>query len=260
MPKMRNTTRVKTSAGADSVAVEEPLTINIDGRRSVVLMRTPGCEKELAAGFLKGEGIIKRRGDIATITYCDEGGFDDANTVRVRLAGRLKKKGARRLTEIRSSCGICGADAVRIASIEKPAFPKNVKVSRELLSSLPDKMRARQTVFKKTGGTHAAAIFDAVGRLVVCREDIGRHNAFDKAVGHALLAGIDLSDKIAVLSGRVSYEMILKAVRAPLPIVAAVSAPTSLAVSMAKAAGITLVCFLRSRRVKIYSSPSRISR
>ncbi|MFH1549706.1 MAG: formate dehydrogenase accessory sulfurtransferase FdhD [Planctomycetota bacterium] len=253
------TSEITTSSGADRVVVEEPLTLVVNGKHSVVLMRMPGYEKELALGFLKGEGIIRQLDDVETISRCEEGGLDDANTIRLSLAESAAPEKLSRLAEVRSSCGVCGAEILEKLAHEKPEFPADVFISRKLLASMPEEMRKRQPVFTETGGAHAAAIFHAGGGLIVCREDIGRHNAFDKAIGHCILAGIETGDKVAVLSGRVSYEMTLKAIRAPFPIVAAVSAPTSLAVELAERAGITLACFVRNGSLRVYTHGERIT-
>ncbi|MCW8131358.1 MAG: formate dehydrogenase accessory sulfurtransferase FdhD [Planctomycetota bacterium] len=257
----------------DLVAAEEPLEIRISGEAAgkrfdhgiAVTMRTPGDDYELAAGFLHTEGILRNPEDLREITYCV--GADKQNqqynVVRVRLRDGVAFDLARlqRNFYASSSCGICGKaslDAVRAAGCEAIAS-EGPKVPAKVVLGFAETLRARQSVFEKTGGIHAAALFDAAGALVVLREDIGRHNAVDKAVGERFLAGqTKLSGLILFVSGRASFEIMQKAAMAGVPAVAAVGAPSSLAVDFAKEFGQTLLGFVRDGRFNIYAGAERI--
>ncbi|HEX8911597.1 MAG TPA: formate dehydrogenase accessory sulfurtransferase FdhD [Humisphaera sp.] len=246
-----------TEAGDDLVA-EEPLEIRVRGRAISVTMRTPGHDAELAAGFLLSEGVVRRSGDILRVEPC--GRNADGNVLNVVLAPEVFVDFDRLTRHVfaGSSCGLCGkatVDAVR--SNLPPAGPGPV-VRAEALAAMPDALRAAQAAFARTGGLHAAGLFDAAGRLLVAREDVGRHNAVDKVVGHALAHGLPAGDLVLLVSGRTSFEILQKALAAGVTVVAAVSAPSSLAVAFARDAGQTLIGFLRGRRMNVYSRPDRV--
>ena len=247
----------------DELAAEEPLEIRIGDTPVSVTMRTPGDDFDLAAGFLLTEGIIKRREHIVRIAYANGPDHQPSgNLVAVTLAAGTKVDSARldRHFVTTSSCGICGKasiDAVRAREIERPnpAF----SLDPERLTQLPDALRAAQRIFGRTGGLHAAALFTRSGALVAIREDIGRHNAVDKIFGHALLAGgLPRSECVLMVSGRGGFEIVQKALVAGVPVVASVSAPSSLAVQLARDYGLTLVGFLRGSRFVVYAGESRL--
>lgn len=257
----------------DEVAVEEPLEIRLaystpDGRatRSIsITMRTPGNDPELAAGFLFGESIIHERNDIAAIETCGPPAPDSGNhnVVRVELGADVEVDLGRlqRHFYTTSSCGVCGKtslDALRILGLE-PLTANSIAFPRETLVGVPDKLRAAQATFKKTGGLHAAAAFDAAGHLVVTREDVGRHNAVDKVIGALLLDDRLPADELGLMvSGRASFELMQKALVAGMPLLAAVSAPSSLAVQLAREFDVALVGFLRGNDFNIYAGEQRI--
>ncbi|MFI7057027.1 formate dehydrogenase accessory sulfurtransferase FdhD [Streptosporangium canum] len=253
----------------DDLATEEPLEIRIqagEARRTVAItMRTPGADFELAAGFLYGEGVIAP-GDLSSIAYCTDADVAPEaryNTVTVRLrGGRLPDLPALdRHFMTSSACGVCGTaslDALRGRCSPLPD-QEDLRVSPEILYGLPHRLREGQGVFGKTGGLHAAGLFTVAGELLAIREDVGRHNAVDKLVGWALMNGmLPLGGHILMVSGRSSYEIMQKALAAGVPVVCAVSAPSSLAVDLAREFGMTLVGFLRDERFNLYSSPERV--
>ena len=247
----------------DYLVAEEPLEIRINGRPLTVTMRTPGNDLELAAGFLFTEGMIKTREEIASIEHgTAENKEASGNVVEVQLAGaEFEPDRMQRNFFVASSCGICGKasiDAVRVRGI--PAPDPSFRFNSELLCTLPDKLRAAQTIFGRTGGLHAAGLFNSEGELIAVREDVGRHNAVDKIAGWALQEGrLPLSKYALMVSGRGGFEIIQKALVAGLPLVASVSAPSGLAVRTARELGLTLVGFLRGRRFLIYSGEQRLS-
>ena len=254
---------------SDYLATEEPLEIRIVAkgvRQTVaVTMRTPGNDFELAAGFLHGEGVIGSREDVAQISYCVDPDVDaeqQYNIVNVTLRHDAAPDLAplERHFSITSACGVCGKaslDALQLRNC--PVIPPGPEVAAEVLYTLPETLRQAQGVFQKTGGLHAAALFDAGGQLLAVREDVGRHNALDKLVGWALLEGrLPLSEGILLVSGRSSYEILQKSLAAGIPIVCAISAPSSLAVDLARRFGITLVGFLRDERCNVYTARERI--
>ena len=241
----------------DLVAIEEPLELRVGGRSLAVVMRTPGHDRELAAGFLWTEGIIRAREDVVDLTYCgDADGKPQENVLNVVLApGRAVDWGRlQRHTFASSSCGLCGKvtiDSVRqqFAPLRQPLAPR-----RAVLYALPDQLRAAQKTFAATGGLHASALFTPAGELLVVREDVGRHNALDKAIGWAFFAErLPLAECVLLLSGRVSFEIMQKALAAGIPAVVAISAPTSLAVEFAQESGQTLVGFLRGEKMNVYA-------
>lgn len=251
----------------DTLAVEEPLEIRVAGRPLAVTMRTPGSDIELAQGFLLTEGFIADRSDIAAVRYCNSRGADGANTYNVLdidLAAEvaLPETGVERNFYTTSSCGVCGKaslDAIAQRTRHSPA-DDTVGVRTQVLTSLPDTLRAAQKVFDSTGGLHAAGLFTADGALLTVREDVGRHNAVDKVVGWAVeQQRIPLSGTVLMVSGRASFELVQKAVMAGVPVLAAVSAPSSLAVDLAQDSGLTLVGFLRGASMNVYSRPDRIT-
>ena len=249
----------------DYLAGEEPLEIRSGRQRLGVTLRTPGNDSELVAGFLFTEGIIAKREEILSMETPGDLPHRRTtrnNIVRVRLKPgvRLSALGARRFSA-GSACGICGKES--IAQIRRRGIRPPDSESRfdaEMLCRLPEKLRATQAIFGRTGGLHAAALFQGDGELVVLREDIGRHNAVDKVIGWALLQGkVPLAGHALLLSGRGGFEIVQKALSAGIPLVASVSAPSSLAVRLARELGLTLVGFLRGRRFIIYSGEQRLA-
>jgi FdhD protein len=246
----------------DMLAVEEPLEIRVGGRSVAVTMRTPGHDRELAAGFLVTEGILRRRDDLLDIVRCTsaEAGAD-ANPVSENILNVLLAPGVAvdlaRLTRhvfTSSSCGLCGKASIEAVRAAFPAAVAPLAPRREVLAALPDRLRAAQAAFAVSGGLHACALFRADGELEVLREDVGRHNALDKVVGQAFLADtLPLTGRILLLSGRVSFEMVQKALAAGISCLAAISAPTTAAVELAEASGQTLVGFLRPERMNVYA-------
>ena len=249
----------------DVVVTEEPLEIRVhtsgtEPEPLVITMRTPGHDFELAAGFLLAEGIVDTPERLARIAYCLGGdGEQHYNVVTVRLRGGPVVVPARTFTAT-SACGICGKTTLDDVAIRSAPIGSGPRVDVGVITALPDRLRAAQAVFGRTGGLHAAARFTADGELVAVREDVGRHNALDKLVGHAFLAGaLPLADEILMVSGRLSFELVQKAAAAGFPIVAAVSAPSSLAVAAAERFGQTLIGFVRDGRANIYTHPERIT-
>lgn len=246
-------------AGNDAVAVEEPLEIRVGGRALAVVMRTPGHDRELAAGFLVTEGVVRQRDDVLDIVRCSEGDGDGAN--RENIVDVLLAPGAAvdlaRLTRhvfTSSSCGICSKASIEALRVTFPLPVPALAPRREVLCALPERLRAAQAGFDATGGLHACAVFDAEGKLEAVFEDVGRHNALDKLIGQAFFAErLPLSGRILLLSGRVSFEMVQKARAAGIPCIAAISAPTTAAVELAVAGGQTLVGFLRGNRMNVYA-------
>lgn len=244
----------------DYLAAEEPLEIRIGGKPVSVTMRTPGHDEELAAGFLWSEGIVESQKQIGEIRQDKSATGAAANVVDVDLQESLfELEDLQRNFFAASSCGICGKasiEAIRRRGLKPP--DANFRVAAEILVALPDRLRAEQEVFGRTGGLHAAALFGASGNLLAVREDIGRHNAVDKIIGWALLQDrLPLSAHVLMVSGRGGFEIIQKALTAGIPVVASVSAPSSLAVKLARELGLTLIGFLRERRFVIYSGQDR---
>ena len=265
--RVQHLTAEKTISRPETLVVEEPLEIRVNGAAITVTMRTPGSDIELARGFLFTEGVIAGREDVLTIRYCDGRGDDGANTYNVldvTLAPgvTLPDLDITRNFYTTSSCGVCGKaslDAVRLMSRFVPAVDP-VTVTGAAVKAMPGQLRAAQKVFDATGGLHAAALFAAEGAMLAVREDIGRHNAVDKVIGWALEhERVPLQASVLLVSGRASFELTQKAVMAGIPIVAAVSAPSSLAVSLAEESGITLVAFLRQDSMNVYTRADRIT-
>jgi len=240
----------------DDLTIEEPLEIRVGRRVLATTMRTPGHDEELAAGFLVSEAVVRRREEIAKIST------DRENTVVVDLAAGLKLKlnSIQRFGTISSSCGLCGKTSIEAIRQNFPAIRSTTfRIGIEPLLSLPDRLRKQQGDFTRTGGIHAAGIFDANGGLKIVREDIGRHNAIDKAIGRAFLDKLlPLDRHVLLVSGRASFEIMQKALAAGIPIVAAVSAPSTLAVDFAREGNQTLIGFLRPPSFNIYSHVERV--
>jgi len=244
----------------DTLAAEEPLEIRVGNTPLTVTMRTPGHDRELAAGFLLTEGIVTSQPQIASLDAYANSASGAKNGVDVTLRDSDFEPGdVQRNFFAASSCGICGKasiEAIRQRGLRAPN--PDFTFDAELLCTLPDKLRVAQTVFSRTGGLHAAALFDRSGNLVILREDIGRHNAVDKVIGWALLQDlVPLSEHVMLVSGRGGFEIVQKAISAGIPIFASVSAPSSLAVQLARELGLTLIGFLRGRRFVVYSGASR---
>ena len=254
---------------ADFLAGEEPLAIRVDGTALTITMRTPGDDLELAAGFLVSEAVVRSPADIAEIKLCDgtscghSGDHDMGNITDVTLAaGVTAGPAARRNFMTTSACGICGKASIEDICVlpHAPLAADTACFSPEMLAALPGRLRDAQRVFSRTGGLHAAGLFTADGELLAVREDVGRHNAVDKVVGWALLSGrLPLAGCALLVSGRASFELVQKAVLAGIPLLAAVSAPSSLAVDLAEEAGLTLVGFLRDPSMNVYTGAHRIA-
>jgi FdhD protein len=251
----------KAESFADLTAREEPLEIRVQGRNVAVVMRTPGHDRELAAGFLLSEGVVQRSDQILDIIKCPGTGRSKGNIVDVLVGdAEVDWDSLTRHTFSASSCGLCGKTSIDSVFQRFAPVVSDVKASPKLLWSLADKVRAAQATFTKTGGLHACAIFDLEGKLIVLREDVGRHNALDKILGYALLHDLLPFDRhVLFLSGRVSFEMMQKALAAGVPILAAISAPSSLAVQFAEESNQTLVGFLREKSLNVYTHGHRVA-
>jgi len=255
----------------DQVAAEEPLQILLDGAPLSIVMRTPGNDLELALGLLWAERVIRSRGDVASVRISAEAAENDGS---LPVAGdlvesnqidiHLRSAGGRRPQRSflsSSACGVCGATTVESLALDFPVLEPGPTLDASILTRLADRLRDQQRIFESTGGLHAAGLFDTSGELELLREDIGRHNAVDKIVGRAFLdRELPLRDRVLAVSGRAGYEVVQKAVAAGIPILAAVGAPSSLAVATAERFGMTLVGFLREDRFNVYTSPERIGR
>jgi FdhD protein len=256
------------SSRADLLAAEEPLGIRIAGQAVSMTMRTPGDDIDLTAGFLLSEGIAADAADIESIRICsgERCGHGDhegmGNIADVTLRGGLQAEAPRRNFLTTSACGVCGKasiDELRVTSAYD-LFADKVVITPAVLTTLPERLRQAQRVFERTGGLHAAGLFTAGGELLAVREDVGRHNAVDKVIGWALRTGrLPLSGCVLLVSGRASFELVQKAVLAGIPVLAAVSAPSSLAAELAEDAGLTLVGFLRGSSMNVYTGQERIA-
>lgn len=250
----------------DLLAREEPLEIRVNQTSLAVVMRTPGDDLELVRGFLLSERIVERSADIAALRHCTtvESPEAEDNVVLVRLAAHVEVDLAslRRNLYASSSCGVCGkasiAAAMAVAAPRSETPTSQLRVHAQQLATMPEALRARQAVFERTGGLHAAGLFLPSGELLCIREDVGRHNAVDKVFGWAALADIPLERCILMISGRVSFEIVQKAISLAVPMVAAVSAPTSLAVALANDAGLSLIGFVRGARLCVYTGAQRV--
>jgi FdhD protein len=266
----------EAAADRDELAAEEPLEIRAWGRDAAgalaretvaTIMRTPGHDEELAAGFLFTEGLLSAADlpiQLRPGTDADElpspNVLDIETAPPTNLLSRLREGGYTRRFTVNASCGVCGKNTVAAACESFPRLPTDdFSVAPEVLYALPERLRAQQRVFRSTGGLHAAGLFESRGTLLAMREDVGRHNAVDKLIGRALLDGaLPLCERILLVSGRLSFEIVQKALAAGISLVAAVSAPSSLAVDLAEAGGMTLAAFLRGERVNVYTHPQRV--
>jgi FdhD protein len=254
---------IKVWPDEDALAAEAPLEIRVEGRPIAVVMRTPGHDEELAAGFLLSEGVISQPEDVFEISICPSQS-DGGRAVDVILT-RPEAVDFDSLTRhvfTASSCGICGKAVAEAILVKCPPLNPDCdwSIPALTLQSLPERLRSAQPVFAQTGGLHAAALFDQQGQLLCVREDVGRHNAVDKLIGAAWKAGwLPLTQMGLLLSGRVAFELVQKALTARIPVIAAVSAPTSMAVEFASSAGITLCGFVREDRFNVYTHPTRIT-
>ena len=255
------------STRADVLAVEEPLEIRVNGRALVVTMRTPGNDVELAQGFLVSEGVIASSADLVTARYCagtDDDGVNTYNVLDLALAAHVAPPAPslERSFTTTSACGVCGKDSIGAVATKSrfPVADDPLRIGAETLLSFPDRLREGQKVFDKTGGLHAAGLFDGnTGELLVLREDVGRHNAVDKVVGWALAEDrLPLRNTILQVSGRASFELVQKATMAGIPLLSAVSAPSSLAVDLAAEQGLTLAGFVRGESLVLYTHTERM--
>ncbi len=257
----------------DALTVEEPFELRVDGQSLAVIMRTPGNDRELAAGFLLSEGVIARPEEIITLEEAvDADGLPLANVLNVTLRPRgLSAQGSalqaqpttfERHFAVSASCGLCGKNSIADLMLAVPPLPltsETLRIPASVLYTLSARLRSEQAVFTHTGGLHAAALFRPDGELLLLREDIGRHNAVDKLIGHGALHGsFPYQEHILMVSGRTSFEIIQKALLARIPCIAAISAPSSLAVELADTGGITLIGFLRDHAMNVYTHPERI--
>ena len=247
---------------ADQVVVEEPLRINIEqGELREVLgstMRTPGHDLELAAGLAVGEGILRTSDQLVSVRPCRDGNgpVQGEVTVTVSADAVIDASHLGRVATPSSACGVCGRDHIDEIVAAAPRIERDVRIDLDILASLPEQMRSRQSVFDRTGGLHAAAIAMADGTILAVREDVGRHNSVDKVIGYAIMNG--LAADVLVVSGRAGFEIVQKAAMAGIPVVASVSAATSLSVDVAIACNLTLAGFVRDGRMTVYSAPERI--
>ncbi|MFN8148617.1 MAG: formate dehydrogenase accessory sulfurtransferase FdhD [Candidatus Nanopelagicales bacterium] len=257
-------TRVGPGGGArgDLVVVEEPLQVHVTHRGEQQLlgstMRTPGHDLELAVGLAVGEGVLRSSADLVGARPCRDGNGAQPNDVTVIVRDEVEVDASRlgRVATPSSACGLCGRDEIDAIVALAPKVDRDVRVDVEVLATLPDAMRERQSVFRRTGGLHAAAVAAADGRILAVREDVGRHNAVDKVVGWSVMNGV--APDVLVVSGRAGFEIVQKAAMAAIPVVVAVSAPTSLSVDVAQECGITLAAFVREGRANVYSAPERL--
>ena len=266
--RARHLTADDTVTRPETLAVEEPLEIRVNGTPITVTMRTPGSDIELAHGFLLTEGVITQRDDVLAVRYCRRPGGDGLNTYNVldvTLDPDVKppELDVTRNFYTTSSCGVCGKaslEAVKLISRHCPGDDP-ATVAADTLTAMPERLRSSQLVFATTGGLHGAALFAVDGTMLAVREDIGRHNAVDKVIGWAVQSGrIPLNGTVLLVSGRASFELTQKAVMAGVPVLAAVSAPSSLAVDLASQSGLTLVAFLRGDSMNVYTRPDRVVR
>ena len=252
----------------DELVIEEPLEIRVAQQSLIVVMRTPGHDFELAAGFLYTESLIESVDDIEIIAYCEGTSADDKhfsefqNIVNVHLKNDFEldeHDGWQRNFHANASCGLCGKMTIESVQLQVDPLTTDISLNQALFYGLNDKLRKAQSVFEKTGGLHAAGLFNEKGQLLIVREDIGRHNAVDKVIGQALLSEmLPLDRHILMVSGRASFEIIQKALFARIPFIVAVSAASSLAVDLAEEGNITLIGFMRGKRMAVYSHPERI--
>lgn len=252
----------RSTSRDERIAHEEPLEIQINGAPVAVLMRTPGHDEELGLGFLMTERIVRDPADVASIRHCttvpDAEAEDNVLQVRLQAHVAFDLEKLRRHTFASSSCGVCGKATIDNACAVASPLPAGAHMSAAILTSLPAKLRAAQAAFDATGGLHGVGAFTLDGAVVVAREDVGRHNAFDKVIGHLAARAHDPSAHALLVSGRVSFEIVQKAAAARIPIVAGISAPSSLAVRMARALNVTVVGFLRGTSMNVYAGEERV--
>lgn len=261
-PVLRLTASGDRTRRPDTLAVEEPLEIRVGGRPLTVTMRTPGNDFDLVAGFLAAEGVIAGPADLESMRYCAD--TVEQNTLDVQLAEGVSPPDVslERDFYTTSACGVCGKQSIESLRARSPyeVATDAVVLEPQVLTALPGRLREAQRVFDRTGGLHAAGLFDAAGELMAVREDVGRHNAVDKVAGWALLEGLlPLKGRILMVSGRASFELVQKALQAGIPALAAVSAPSSLAAQLADDAGMTLIGFLRGESMNVYAGAHRIA-
>ena len=245
----------------DWIASEAPLEVRIGGKPTTVLMRTPGNDEELVRGFLYSEGIVSSAADIVSVSSVRPAAESvGGSIIEVQLAPSRKGRTIDRSFYSNASCGVCGKKTIASLEVRGALATSRIQVRRSVLEALPERLRDAQTTFAKTGGVHASGLFTPEGDLIVLREDVGRHNALDKIIGWAMTAGrLPLTDCVLLVSGRVSYEIVQKAVAATIPFIAAVGAPSSLAVDLAEQFHLTLAGFLRPGSMNVYSHPERIA-
>jgi FdhD protein len=260
--RVRGTEHLRAS---DCAAAEEPLEVRLHGKSFAVIMRTPGADRELAAGFLFAERVLTSADELGTIEYCtDPEAEHPENIVNVTLVDGSTPKVERMLAERRrvttnASCGLCGRLSIESLRTEGPPLDAAWSMGRAVVSGLPDRLRAVQRTFDATGGLHAAGLFTADGRLEDLAEDVGRHNAVDKVIGRMLMQeSLPLSDRVLFVSGRTSFEIVQKAFLAGIPVLVSVSAPSTLAIDLAVETGMTLVGFVRGDSFNVYAHPQRI--
>jgi FdhD protein len=244
---------------SDRVAVEAPLEVQLEGQPFSVIMRTPGADQDLAAGFLFSEGVVADAGEIQRIDADTSSNVVNVSLSPGRAAAVPELLGQRRQVVMNSSCGMCGRRTLESLAVNRPPLPVGWTISADVIRSLPATLRASQQAFAETGGLHAAGLFDRTGTLELSAEDVGRHNAVDKLVGRMLLAGrLPLEGSLLFVSGRSSFEIVQKAFLAGIPLLGAVSAPSSLAIELARTAGITLLGFVRDGRFNSYAHHERV--
>jgi FdhD protein len=252
----------ETQEVSDRVVEEEPLEIQVSGVPVAVVMRTPGHDEELVTGFLVTEGVVSSFDDVRGLKHCDTVPDPEAedNVMQVTLADGvdLDIERLRRNLYASSSCGVCGKATIDNALQMGPPVEDPMHVAAHVLYGLPEKLRMGQEVFERTGGLHAAGLFDAAGELLCIREDVGRHNAVDKVIGWATHQGLSLSGHVLMVSGRIGFEIVQKSVAAKLPVLAGISAPSSLAVRLGEALGVTVVGFVRGESMNVYARAERV--
>lgn len=257
---IHNVSAIRVSSGHDPapeecrVVAEQPVTLEIEGVGEYTLMCTPSDQMALAVGFTFTEGMIADLSDVGLIRVCEE----DSNTIRMRLSGESCSRAGTRNLIVASSCGLCGLERVGEILDNLGVCRQSLRVSLSRMLAVHEKMRSLQTIFRDTGGTHAAAIFTSEGEIVSFAEDIGRHNALDKAIGKCLLSETPTAGCGLAFSGRASFEIVVKAAKAGIEVIAAVSAPSSLAIQAAERCGITLCGFVRGDRATVYTHESRV--
>ena len=261
VPVTRLRRGVAAAQEKDAVATEEPLEIRVEGRSVAIIMRTPGHDEDLAAGFLLTEGVVKHADELFEVSVCPSHSQGKGNVADVLLSGvTVDWNQLTRHVFASSSCGVCGKTSIEAVFQTFPRVKADWQVSSTFVQAMPEKLRARQAAFDLTGGIHASGLFDLAGNLLVVREDVGRHNALDKVLGFALREYLlPLNRCMLMVSGRVSFELMQKALAAGIPFVGAVSAPSSLAVQFAEESGQTLVGFLRGDRMNVYAGAQRIT-